>query len=159
MRPAPRIASASFVGTIEPLSGDTPRESRESFTPNSDAQPSAPQMIAPRNTFNRDTSNTAPPIKSVPNAEANTAAFLPVASSDSYVELTAGYTPALLPQEKPVKILPSPWSFLAEPAAGDKSSTAAASAKLTTDKPADPPKAAQKSSGWGSVAKLWPWHS
>ncbi len=153
MRPTPRIASASFVGTIEPLSG-VPTDNRQSFAPNADVQPSAPQVIVPHGTFNK-----VPTLNPVPTAEANTAAFLPLASSSSQVELTAGYAPALLPQQAPVKILPSPWSFLAEPTAGDKSSAAATSAKLGSDKPADPPKAAQKSFGWGSVAKLWPWHS
>jgi hypothetical protein len=159
MRPTPRIASASFVGTIGLLDGDTSGESRQAFTPNSAVQPSMPQVIAPRDTFNRDTFNSVPALKPAPSAEANTAASLPMASNDSHVELTAGYAPALLPQQTPVKILPSPWSFYAEPTAGDKSSAAATSAKLTNDKPADPPKAAQKSFGWGSVAKLWPWHS
>jgi hypothetical protein len=164
LRPAPRIATASFVGTIQPVNGDASRENRQAFAPSSNVQPSAPRVIGPRDafnrdTFNRDTSNNAPALKPVPSAEANTAASLPLASNESHVELTAGYAPALLPQQTPVKILPSPWSFYAEPAAGDKSSAAATSAKLTSDKPADLPKAAQKSFGWGSVAKLWPWHS
>jgi hypothetical protein len=155
-RPAPRIAPASFVGTIEPLNED-PSDGRKAFVPTTDSNLIAPQSFTPS-----ETSKTMALPRDAPSAAANTAAFLTVAAIGE-TQLTAGYAPALLQQDAPVRILPSPWSFLSSSAPGtmqaaiDKSPT---SAKLTVnDKPAEPLKTAKKSSNWSAVAWLWPWHN
>jgi hypothetical protein len=146
-RAKPRIASASFVGTIEPLNEGQP-ENRPMVVPTSNYQPIEPQRTPESRTY-----KPAPQQSFTPSAEANTAAFLQTAAVQE-TKLTVGYPPALLPDAAPAKILPSPWSFLAEPTASDKAPEAIKAA--SSDKPV---KAAKKSLDWGSVARIWPWHS
>jgi hypothetical protein len=139
----PHIASASFIGTVEPLN-EPAAGGRQTADPPTSLNSTAPQPFLPSETFKQ-----APSPAFVPSAEANTAAFLPVAAADgSKAQLTAGYAPALLAEAAPVKILPSPWSFLA-----------AGATPTAADKPIELPKAAKKSLDWSAVARLWPWHN
>jgi hypothetical protein len=154
-RPAPRIASAAFIGTIEPLR-EPAVESFRVYEPRSDSN-----LIAPRPFVPSDASQTMPAPSLLPSGQANTAAFLPSAADDG-AKLTAGYAPALLREEKPVKILTSPWSFLSQSENGGPivSDKPAANVQPTADdKSAGPAKAAKKSFDWGNVARLWPWHA
>ncbi|HEY2759125.1 MAG TPA: hypothetical protein VGI75_00240 [Pirellulales bacterium] len=129
-RPAVRIAPASFVGTIEPLS-EAPADNRKGFVPNAESTLTAPQSFTPG-----EKAKTLDLPHMVPSAEANTAAFLPVAAIGE-TQLTAGYAPALLPPDAPVKILPSPWSFL--------SSSTPGTSPVVSEKIVEPMKATKKS--------------
>jgi hypothetical protein len=153
-RPTPHIAEASFVGTIQPVSNTSPKlgadvrsevvrpDSGTQFTPAPSVRPSSQAWGTPTSGVNS-------------SAAVNTAAFITPAP-EPRAEQTVGYAPALRPQEAPVKILPSPWSFIS---ATQDSDHATADAKLAVQKPEQPTKAAAKKSlGWDSLARLWPWH-
>lgn len=153
-RSTPHIAEASFIGTIGPVNDHSPRfgaevqsevarpDSGTQFTPAPSARPSSPAWATPTSGVNS-------------SAAVNTAAFITLAP-EPRTEQTVGYAPALRPQEAPVKILPSPWSFMS---ATPDSDHATADAKLAGQKPDQPSKAAAKKSlGWDSLARLWPWH-
>ena len=90
------------------------------------------QPIEPQRTPESHIYKPAPQQRFTPSAEANTAAFLQTAAVHE-TKLTVGYAPALLPDDAPAKILPSPWSFLAEPTASDKAPEA--SKVASSDKP------------------------
>jgi hypothetical protein len=163
LRPAPRVASASFVGTIEPTSDERAINSgSESSIPATNSQLAVPQPWTQGNRL-----EPVRPTSFTPNGAANTPAILQTAMVET--KQTVGYAPALLPQDAPVKILPSPWSFLGNSATGDM---ATGGSKLTTDarlasvnqlpsgdKPVEAAKVAKKSLDWGTVARLWPWHN
>lgn len=164
LRPAPRVASASFVGTIEPTSDQRATNSgSENSIPATNSQLTVPQPWTQGNRL-----EPVRPTSFTPNGAANTPAILQTALVET--KQTVGYAPALLPQETPVKILPSPWAFLGSSTPGD---VAASGSKLTSDtklasvdrlpsadnKPVDATKVAKKSLDWGTVARLWPWHN
>src|SRR5262249_7122944 len=90
LQPAPRIASAAFVGTIEPVRDvrSSDQESGQTLQPSS-----SPNMPAPKQFVPSESSWPAPSAKLSPDAAVNTAAYLPT-TDDMKMELTAGYAPA-----------------------------------------------------------------
>jgi hypothetical protein len=153
-RPSPPIAGASFIGTIEPCNQpyqEPPSEPVQPLVPGEGYKSIAPQRLAP---IDATQTNAVP--ATAASAAANTAAVLPSAPSGETL-LTAGYAPALLAEAAPVKILPSPWSFITKTTVGNK--PVAGDVPVVGDKPAGSSKTAKKPLDWGAVARFFPWHS